>query len=321
MALAYGFEQMKEGTSQLSQYYTADRPTATSTHFERMRELGATQPQEDSLFTPFTQDILKMFAHAQELHMQRYGSQEEQYDLIAFKNHQHGSRNPKAMDRRAIPMDKIRAAPRMEGPIKRYQACAIGNGAAAALLVTESWLRKHPELRAQAVEIVAQSLVGSHTAAGFEGDFIDLAGVAEARLAAQDLWRQAPNVSPSDVVVAEVHDCFSANELFQMEALGFCGEGKGGDFVADGEWRDGFYFSGRQVCVNPSGGLESKSHPIGATGLMQCYEIVHQLRGDAGERQVPGAAGGKFGLQHNYGINGGAVLSLYKGPHSGNSRL
>ncbi|MNN42249.1 3-oxoadipyl-CoA/3-oxo-5,6-dehydrosuberyl-CoA thiolase [compost metagenome] len=131
---------------------------------------------------------------------------------------------------------------------------------------------------------------------------IEVVGSSMAKEAARQVYEKA-GVSPSDIKVAEMHDCFAHNELLTYEALGFCPEGGAEKFVLDG---DNTY--GGKVVTNPSGGLLSKGHPLGATGLAQCYELTHQLRGTADKRQVEGA---RLALQHNLGLGGACVVTLY----------
>merc|ERR1712027_100544 len=138
---------------------------------------------------------------------------------------------------------------------------------------------------------------------GFNGSAMNLVGYEVSKLAANQVYKSA-NISPSDVDVVELHDCFSANELITYEALGLCPIGKAGEMVDRG---DNTY--GGKYVVNPSGGLISKGHPLGATGLAQCYELCSQVRGEADKRQVSGA---RVGLQHNLGLGGAVVVALYK---------
>ena len=152
------------------------------------------------------------------------------------------------------------------------------------------------------------------TPSSLQGDsYINLSGFDMAKRAAEIVYANA-GLEPKDVDVLEVHDCFSCAELFMYEALGLCPTGEGGALVDSGEWQDNdaggqLFKLGGQWVVNPSGGLESKGHPIGATGLAQCAELCWQLRGQADKRQVQGA---KIGLQHNFGVGGAAVVTLYE---------
>jgi acetyl-CoA acetyltransferase len=163
-------------------------------------------------------------------------------------------------------------------------------------------VRKHG-LEAQAVEILGQAMTTDFSSTFDEKSMIKMVGSDLTKSAAQQVYEQA-GFGPENVDVVELHDCFSTNELITYEALGLCPEGKGGQFVDDGAQT-----YGGQVVVNPSGGLISKGHPLGATGLAQCAELCWQLRGEADKRQVEGA---KIALQHNLGLGGAAVVAMYR---------
>jgi acetyl-CoA acetyltransferase len=192
------------------------------------------------------------------------------------------------------------ASPPIFGPLTRLQCCPPTCGAAAAIIVSESALKR---LGGRAVEIVAQSMRTDPESSFDSGSMISMVGYDMARLAAQDVY-EAAGVGPEDVDVVELHDCFTANELLTYEALGLAEAGGAERFIWDG---DNTY--GGKVVTNPSGGLLSKGHPLGATGLAQCAELVWQVRGDAQDRQVEGA---RTALQHNLGLGGACVVSLYR---------
>ncbi len=181
----------------------------------------------------------------------------------------------------------------------RLMACPPTCGAAAALLVSEDYARRRGI--DTTVRILAQAMT-TDTASTFGRSMISLVGADMAKAAADAVYEQA-GVGPDDIDVCELHDCFAQNELISYEALGFCAPGEAAQFVADG---DNTY--GGAVVTNPSGGLLSKGHPLGATGLAQCYELTQQLRGTAEARQVEGA---RLGLQHNLGLGGACVVTLY----------
>ena len=197
-------------------------------------------------------------------------------------------------------VEEILAAPEVFDPLTRYQCCPPTCGAAAAIIVSESALKR---LGGRAVEIVAQSMRTDPESSFDSGSMISMIGYDMARLAAQDVY-EAAGVGPEDVDVVELHDCFTANELLTYEALGLAEAGGAERFIWDG---DNTY--GGKVVTNPSGGLLSKGHPLGATGLAQCAELVWQVRGDAQDRQVEGA---RTALQHNLGLGGACVVSLYR---------
>jgi len=194
----------------------------------------------------------------------------------------------------------VLASPHIFGPLTRLQCCPPTCGAAAAVVVSEEFARAHG-LRAD-VAVAAQAMT-TDTPASFTGDLMQLVGSDMTRSAARQVY-EAAGVDPRDIPVVELHDCFTTNELISYEALGLTDEGTAEKFIADG---DNTY--GGRVVTNPSGGLLSKGHPLGATGLAQCAELVWQLRGEAGDRQVEGAS---LALQHNIGLGGAAVVTLYE---------
>ena len=315
--LALGFEKMQKGLSQVYQDRGWTSPTAE--HFERFyapelkpEAVGASPELANPHVNKFTDDVLKMFAYAAREHMQAYGTTTEQFAKIALKNHRHSVNNPYAALQRAFDLEQIKGSPMLMDPITLLQSCATGDGAAAAIVCSEAFVRQHG-LQQQAIAIRAQAMV-TDLPSTLQGDsYIALSGFDMAQRAAEAVYTQA-GLGPEDVDVLEVHDCFSCAELFMYEALGLCPVGGGGALVDSGEWEENeaggtlFKLGGRWV-VNPSGGLESKGHPIGATGLAQCAELCWQLRGQADKRQVEGA---RVGLQHNFGVGGAAVVTLYE---------
>src|SRR6266511_62039 len=187
-------------------------------------------------------------------------------------------------------------------PLTKLQCCPTSDGSGAAVLASEDFVKKH-NLQDKAIEILAQTMV-TDTGDTFDSkSSIKLIGSEMTRLAANRVYEHT-GLGPEDVDVVELHDCFSANELITYEALGLAEEGEGHRLVDDQDTT----YGGRWV-VNPSGGLISKGHPLGATGLAQCTELTWQLRGDADKRQVDGA---KVALQHNIGLGGAAVVTVYK---------
>jgi acetyl-CoA acetyltransferase len=188
-------------------------------------------------------------------------------------------------------------------PLTKLQCSPTSDGSAAAIVASERFVDEH-DLWDRAVEIAGQSMVTdlSSTFAD-DTDCIRIVGADMSREAARQAYEEA-QVSAEDVDVIELHDCFSANELITYEALGLAEEGEGHKLVENEDTT----YGGRWV-VNPSGGLISKGHPLGATGLAQCSELTWQLRGKADKRQVEGA---KVALQHNIGLGGAAVVTVYK---------
>jgi acetyl-CoA acyltransferase len=186
-------------------------------------------------------------------------------------------------------------------PLTKLQCCPTSDGGAAVILASERFIREH-NLQSGAVEIVGQAMT-TDTEDTFDGSDAGIVGYHYARAAAQAVYEES-GLGPEDVQVIELHDCFSANELITYEALGLCVQGGAGELVDAGATT----YGGRWV-VNPSGGLISKGHPLGATGLAQCAELTWQLRGAAGTRQVSGA---KAALAHNIGLGGAAVVTMFR---------
>ncbi|MCP9971120.1 lipid-transfer protein [Actinomadura madurae] len=291
-ALAVGFERMSPGS--LSEVWT-DRARPLERHIGALAELrGPSAPMAPG-----------MFAAAGLEHMERYGTTAEQFARIAQKNHKHSVNNPYAQFRREFTLDEILSAPAVVEPLTRLQCSPTSDGSAAAVLADEEFVDRHG-LAGRAVEIVGQSVV-TDLESTFDGTAAAIVGAHMSRAAARQVYEQA-GLGPDDVDVIELHDCFSTNELLTYEALGLCAPGEGGKLVDAGETT----YGGTWV-VNPSGGLISKGHPLGATGLAQCAELTWQLRGTAGLRQVPAAASRTgVALAHNIGLGGAAVVTAYR---------
>jgi sterol carrier protein 2 len=286
--LALGFEQMKPGA--LGAVFT-DRPTP----FDRFEEVTDALVGESQI--PLA---LRYFGGAGREHMQRYGTPLEAFAQIRAKASRHAEKNPLALFRKVVTADQVMADVQVwPGVMTRLMACPPTCGAAAALLVSEDYARRHGI--DSSVRILAQAMT-TDTASTFGRSMISLVGADMAKAAADAVYEQA-GVGPKDIDVCELHDCFAHNELISYEALGFCAPGEAARFISDG---DNTY--GGAVVTNPSGGLLSKGHPLGATGLAQCYELTQQLRGKADARQVEGA---RLGLQHNLGLGGACVVTLY----------
>ncbi len=291
-ALAIGFEKMERGS--LGMKYT-DRTPALDKHIARMFEL---RDPETSPFAP------QMFGNAGRDHMEKYGSKPEHYVWIGWKNHKHSVNNPYAQFQTEYTVEDIRNAPMIHEPLTKLQCSPTSDGAAAAILASERFVDEHG-LYDQAIEIAGQAMV-TDLKSSFDAtaDCITIVGYDMSKEAARRAYEEA-EVGPEDVQVVELHDCFSANELITYEALGFAPEGEGHKLV---DAKATTYGGGGPV-VNPSGGLISKGHPLGATGLAQCSELTWQLRGTADKRQVEGV---KVALQHNIGLGGAAVVSIYR---------
>ena len=288
--LALGFEQMSPGA--LGTHFN-DRPTP----FDRFEE------ETDALVgMPEIPLALRYFGGAGLAYMTKHGTPIETFAKIRAKASRHAARNPMALLRRELTVDDVLASPvMMPGVMTRLMACPPTCGAAAAVLVSEAYARRHG-LDAR-VAIRAQAMT-TDTPSTFESrDMTRVVGVDMAAAAARQVYERAA-IGPSDVDVVELHDCFAHNELLSYEALGLCAQGEARRFVDAG---DNTY--GGRVVVNPSGGLLSKGHPLGATGLAQCVELALQLRGRAEARQVDGA---RLGLQHNLGLGGACVVTVYE---------
>jgi acetyl-CoA acetyltransferase len=285
-ALAVGFEKMGRFTPYTDRAYPLDR---------HMAAMAARHEQSDALITA------QMFGNAGREHMERYGTRAESFARVAVKNHKHSVHNPRAQFQKEFTLDQVMASPTLYAPLTLLQSCPTSSGAAVAVVASERFVRERG-LGARAVEIAGQAM-GTDFPSTFSAGDIAMVGGDITRAVARRAYEQS-GLGPENVDVIELHDCFSTNELITYEGLGLCEPGKGGELIDSGATT----YGGRWV-VNPSGGLISKGHPIGATGLAQCAELTWQLRGEAGARQVGGA---KVALQHNLGLGGAAVVTLYR---------
>eukprot|EP00092_Neocalanus_flemingeri_P013484 GFUD01014543.1.p1 GENE.GFUD01014543.1~~GFUD01014543.1.p1 ORF type:complete len:436 (+),score=92.31 GFUD01014543.1:249-1556(+) len=288
--LALGFEKMQKGS--LSATFS-DRANPVQPAVEAMMKV------KDLEASPIA---AQLFGNAGREHMEKYGTTAEHFAKIAWKNHKHSVHNPCSQFQDEYTLEQISGAPMVHQPLTKLQCCPTSDGGAAALVVSEEFVRQHG-LESRAVEIVGMEMATDVPSALEGKSCIQAVGFDMTKLAAEKLFKKT-GVSADDVQVVELHDCFSANELVTYEALGLCGVGKAGEFIDAG---DNTY--GGKYVVNPSGGLISKGHPLGATGLAQCYELSSQVRGEAANRQVEGAT---MGLQHNLGLGGAVVVALYK---------
>ncbi|MDP3424863.1 MAG: lipid-transfer protein [Burkholderiaceae bacterium] len=291
--LALGFEQMKPGA--IGAVFT-DRPSP----FDRFD--ATTDQLVGQGDIPLA---LRYFGGAGLAHMQQYGTRLETFAQVRAKASRHAEHNPMALLRKVLTADDVMASPMVwPGVLTRLMACPPTCGAAAAIVCSERFARQHG--LDDSVRIVAQAMATDRPDTFESGDMRRLVGVGMAEAAAKQVYEQA-GMGPQDVDVVELHDCFAQNELISYEALGLCPPGGAERFIEDG---DNTY--GGQVVTNPSGGLLSKGHPLGATGLAQCAELVQQLRGSCGLRQVPGA---RIALQHNVGLGGACVVTLFERSH------
>ncbi|RKP10340.1 thiolase-like protein [Thamnocephalis sphaerospora] len=289
--LALGFEKMSPGS--LSAKFS-DRTSPLDWTFSIMNESrGMTE-------APFAPQI---FGNAGIEYCEKYGATAEHMIKIGEKNHRHSALNPYSQFRDVYTRDQVANSRKVHGPLTMLQCCPTSDGSGAALLASEEFVVRH-KLQDRAIELVAQAMT-TDSAQAFNGSAIELAGASMTRRAAQKVFAES-GIRPDQIGVVELHDCFSANELITYDALKLCPPGKAHEMVDSGNNT----FGGRCV-VNPSGGLISKGHPLGATGLAQCAELVWQLRGWCGKRQVPQL---QAALQHNIGLGGAVVISLYQKP-------
>jgi sterol carrier protein 2 len=284
-----GFEQMQRGA--IAAQFT-DRPDPSQRLLDVMVR---TQGRDDA--APIA---AQLFGGAGRMHMQLYGTRADTFARIAVKARRHAADNPNAIFRTPLTLDEVLASPAVFDPLTRLQCCPPSCGGAAAILCSEPFAKRHGIHRS--VVIAGQALVTDGNSSFDENDMRKLVGFDMTRRAALRVYEQS-GIGPGDVPLVELHDCFTSNELITYEALGLVEEGGAEKFVLDG---DNTY--GGRVVTNPSGGLLSKGHPLGATGLAQCAELVWQLRGQAGARQVDGA---KVALQHNLGLGGACVVTMY----------
>jgi acetyl-CoA acetyltransferase len=288
--LALGFEQMKPGA------------------------LGSVFTDRTSPFDPFDAECdalvgngdvplaLRYFGGAGKAHNDKYGSTLMDFARIRAKASRHAANNPLALFRSEITPEDVMNSPVMwPGVMHRLMACPPTCGAAAAVLVSPGFAAKQG--LNTTVQIAAQSMTTDYDSTFHSHDMMRLVGYDMTAAAAHQVYESA-SIGPDDLDLVELHDCFAQNELITYEGLGLCPEGGATKFIASG---DNTY--GGKIVTNPSGGLLSKGHPLGATGLAQCYEITHQLRGTADKRQVANA---RTALQHNLGLGGACVVTLYQ---------
>jgi acetyl-CoA acyltransferase len=286
--IALGFEKMKPGS--LSASYD-DRAQPMDKHVLAMAEISEVAFPA----APW------MFGAAGREHMKQYGTTAEHFAKIGYKNHKHSVNNPYAQFQESYTLDDILAARMIYEPLTKLQCSPTSDGSGAAIVASAEFVDRHG-LAAQAVEIVGQAMT-TDFASTFDGTCKALIGYQMNVQAAQRVYDQC-GLGPRDFQVIELHDCFSANELLLYEALGLCGRGEAPSLIDNGDTT----YGGRWV-VNPSGGLISKGHPLGATGLAQCAELSWQLRGVADKRQVNNVTAA---LQHNIGLGGAVVVTAYQ---------
>ena len=289
-ALAFGFEQMSPGA--LGTVFN-DRPGPLD---EFLKIADESFQGADTV--PMA---LRLFGGAGYEYQQKYGAKDETFAKVREKASLHAIHNERAIFRTHVTVDEVLQSPKMFLNLTRLQCCPPSCGAAAAVVCSEDFARKH-NVDAR-IRIAGQAMTTDYPSTFSERSLIKVVGSDMTKEAARSVYEQA-GIGPEAVDVAELHDCFTTNEVITYEGLGLCPEGGAEKFIWDG---DNTY--GGKVVTNPSGGLLSKGHPLGATGLGQCAELTWQLRGSAGKRQVEGA---RVALQHNLGLGGACVVTMYE---------
>ncbi|HJQ84273.1 MAG TPA: lipid-transfer protein [Candidatus Binatia bacterium] len=278
--LAFGFEKMQKGPLE-----------------KQLTGLESIAKETDKGAPPVA---ARMFGDGGRQHMELYGTTKEQFAKVSVKNHRHSVNNPRSQYREACSLEEVLASRMVYDPLTILQCCPTSDGAGAAILCSEEFAKKQGI--SKPVKIVAQAMQ-TDKLEDFALGSLGWIGIGMSKRAADKVYEQA-GLGPKDVDVIELHDCFSTNELVTYESLGLCKEGEGGRLIDE----DQVTYGGKWV-VNPSGGLLSKGHPLGATGLAQCAELVWQLTGQADKRQVEGA---RVALQHNVGLGGACVVTMYR---------
>jgi acetyl-CoA acetyltransferase len=286
--LAFGFEEMRPGALG-AVWNDRTSPLIDLEHVLEKQIPGV----------PAAPNALRLFGSAAAAYIKKTGANENVFAKVAVKTRAHAMNNPYAIFNKQITVEEVMNSPIIFAPnLRRLEACPPSCGAAAAIVCSEAFARKRATGRA--INILAQVMTSDRT--DRDSDPINLAGAGMTRYAAEQLYTQA-GVGPEDIDVIELHDCFTSNEVITYEGLGLCEDGEAERLIDDG---DNTY--GGMYVINPSGGLMSKGHPLGATGLAQCTELVTQLRGEADRRQVESA---QIALQHNLGLGGACVMTLY----------
>ncbi|RVX67127.1 hypothetical protein B0A52_08370 [Exophiala mesophila] len=288
--MVVGFEKMRPGS--LERNFT-DRADPTGRFMEmNYKNWGKAK----------SSGAVQLFANAAREYMQKYGATAEDFAEIARVNHAHSKNNPYAQFQNEYTLEQVKQTTMIQEPLTKVQCCPTSDGGAATIVVSEDFLSARPHLRNQAVLIAGQAVV-SDAPSAFDGSASGLVGAGLARTAIKEALRQA-NASIHDVKLVELHDCFSSAEMIALDGLGLSEPGKAHELVR----RKDITYGGRFV-VNPSGGLLSKGHPLGATGIAQCAELVWHLRGWANNRLVQDI---DIALAHNAGLGSAGVVTLYK---------
>jgi acetyl-CoA acetyltransferase len=289
VALALGFEQMNPGAMHAD---TSRTPITVRLDAATQAICG---------LDPNVPQGFQYFGQAGAEYLKKYDQTAELFGKVSVKARSHASRNPYALFTEPLTLEQVMQSPHIFGPLTRLMCCPPTCGAAAVVVMSEAYARRKG-LKTE-VELAGMGLVTDQPDSFESGSMINVVGAGQTRRASQIAYAQA-GIGAADIDVVELHDCYASNEVISYEALGLCAEGGAAKFIADG---DNTY--GGRVVTNPSGGLLSKGHPLGATGLAQITELTWHLRGTAGERQVSGA---KVAVQHNVGLGGACVVSVLK---------
>jgi len=288
-ALALGFEQMMPGA--LENMYT-DRPSPLEKHINL-----AQNKFKEAEKIPLA---IQLFAAAGYEYQEKHGTSTEAFAKVRAKASQHAIHNERAIFRKPISVSEVMSSPKMFLNLTRLQCCPPTCGGAAAIICSKDFAKKH-NFNSNIV-ILGQSMTTDTHSTFSENSMMKMVGYDMSQNAAKQVYEQT-GIGAEDIDVVEMHDCFTTNEVITYEALGLCEIGEAEKFILD---NNNTY--GGKIVTNPSGGLLSKGHPLGATGLAQCAELVWQLRGTTGKRQVRNA---RIGLQHNIGLGGACVVTMY----------
>lgn len=291
--LVVGFEKMNPGSLQA---YFNDRVNPTMTTNKMMKETrGVTNAP----------GAAQLFGNAGREYMEKYGAVADDFAEIGRVNHEHSKRNPYSQFQDEYTLEQIKKSRMIHEPLTMLQCCPTSDGGAAVVVCSQEFLDSHPQVKDQAILIAGQALA-TDSPELFSRSSMDLVGYQMSKHAGEVALKEA-GITPKDVSVVELHDCFSANEMCVIDALGLSEPGKAHELIR----RKGITYQGNEYIINPSGGLISKGHPLGATGLAQCAELVWHLRGWANNRMKEGT---KYCLQHNLGLGGAVVVTVYTRP-------
>jgi len=290
--MALGFEQMSPGAIDM---VFPDRLSPVKRHTEAVADL-LNLPDSERNIPP----AILMFGCQAELLMKEYGVSETTLAKITVKSREHAKHNPCAIYRQPMSIEQVLEKPAIYRGLRKFFACPPSCGASAIIVCSEAFAKKHN----LAIQVTLKgSGFCSDKAEFFESNALDVAFRGLSRESANQAYNDA-GVSPDDIDVIELHDCFTSNEIITYSALGLCAEDEMEKFVLEG---NNTY--GGKVVIGPSGGLLAKGHPLGATGLAQITEIVQQLRGQSGIRQVENA---RLGLQHNGGLGSAGFVNIFE---------